>query len=274
MVEKKLNSEEIKVTELNILLAFQKCCEAEHLNFYLTGGTLLGAVRHKGFIPWDDDIDVCMPRPDYDRFLQLYQAGLALPAHLKLAGFETGTSSQPFIKIYDDRTRCDNDFDTEGDGIGLWIDVFPVDGLPNSERETEKLYKKAGRVRQILIWGQAKWGEGQNLFRRLFKCVVIPISRLVGVKRCAKKLIKIAKSRSYESSNYVGCVVWGLYGLGERMKKTEYEDVVTMTFENHSFPTYSCWQSYLTKSYGDYMTLPPEDKRPTHNMTAWRREKD
>lgn len=267
-----LTLEEIKATELNILLEFQKFCKANNLTFYLSGGTLLGAIRHHGFIPWDDDIDVCMPRPDYNQMQKLLNTNGQLPPYLDFICYENGKLSYPITKIVDTHTRCDNEFSTAGDSQGLWIDIFPIDGLPSSIKDTAKLYKKTGHLREILALSVAKKGEGKTAARKLLKYIAIPVAKMIGSKRCADRIIQIATSRPYNNSDYVGCVVWGLNEMGERMKRTEFEISTDVSFEGHIFQTMSCWDSYLTNSYGDYMTLPPESQRKTHDMIVWRIE--
>lgn len=121
-----LSSDEVKKHELMILLDVQDFCEKNNICFYISGGTLLGAIRHHGFIPWDDDIDICMPRPDYELFLQTYKS-----AHGYIPMANTlGNWVNPFAKVIDPNTKvvsCISDNEP-----GLWIDVFPVDGLPDN----------------------------------------------------------------------------------------------------------------------------------------------
>ena len=111
----KLTLDEIKKTELEILLSFDKVCRENGLKYSMCAGTLLGAVRHKGFIPWDDDIDVCMPRPDYEKLIRLNRGGKLFPRHLELCCFEEGTLDSPYMKIMDRRTRIREENYTQED---------------------------------------------------------------------------------------------------------------------------------------------------------------
>ena len=117
-----LSPEEIKSSQLKILDYFVKVCEGNNLRYYLCGGTLLGAIRHKGFIPWDDDIDVFMPRPDYNALLKL-----ELQPPFQLRYFAKKNSLQPFIKIVDNSTMAKEK--NSSLPTAIWIDVFPIDGL-------------------------------------------------------------------------------------------------------------------------------------------------
>lgn len=270
---KSLNLKQIKEVELNILLSFQKCCQENELMFYLCGGTMLGAARHKGFIPWDDDIDVCMPRPHYSRLIKLYRKNPnILPPHLKLICYEMGTMNYPFMKIVDTRTRCAKEFLNEGGMDELWIDILPVDGLPADEKEVKKVYKEVSLARQILMWNNAKIGNGKTAIRRILKYVAIPTAKLIGTKRSNRFIRQLVRKHPYSRSEYVGIITWGLYGSSERMKKTEFETPVEVEFEGHLFPAMSCWKSYLENLYGDYMKLPPVEQRVTHDMKVWMQE--
>ena len=272
---RKLTLEEIKERELELLLQFQAACEEHGLRFYLAGGTLLGAVRHEGFIPWDDDIDVCMPRPDYNRFRVLYRDGkVPFSEHVTMCCFEDGNYDLPFMKIYDTRIQVSNaHYDDLVDPF-LWIDILPVDGLPDDEEEVRQIYEAVGKERRILLAGLSKTGHGKTWFKKLIKPLFFrPYVRLLGARHFSGKIASIAKNYPYESSSrYCGAITWGLYGAGERMEKSEFETSVPVSFEGHTFQAMSCIDSYLKGIYGDYMQLPPVEKRSTHELHAVLRE--
>ncbi len=262
----KLTNQEIKQIELNILKDFDVFCQQHGLRYYLAGGTILGAIRHKGFIPWDDDIDVCMPRKDYLDFVDCfdgYNKYLEVKSNLKR------NFSAPFSKIVDIRTKIDSKYIKNDTNTNLWIDIFPVDGLPEKWNEVKSIYRQCTCYRKGLLLADAKLGEGSTLFRKYSKYLLKPLAQIYGKQRCIDKIEKIAAQYPYEESQYVGIVTWGLYGAGERMLKAEFEKAVEVEFEGHKFPAFSCWDSYLTGLYGDYMQLPPVEKRKTHNMEAY-----
>lgn len=266
---KQLTGNEIKQVELEILLEFDAFCRKNHLTYSLCGGTLLGAIRHHGFIPWDDDIDVCMPRMDYERLIEIYSnenQQYCLRTE-KLANF-----TAPFAKLVDTSTRINLQFTSDDNNSQLWIDIFPVDGLPELLDEVKDIYKKCDFYRRIFLITDAKLGEGKNAFHKYIKYILKPLSLLYGKKRCVKKIEQIAQKYQYEQCKYVGAITWGLYGAGERMLKSEFEKQVMVEFEGHEFPTFSCWDSYLHGLYGDYMKLPPVEKRQTHDMKVYVKE--
>jgi len=264
-----LSNQELKEKELNILLYFQKFCQKHNLHFYLSGGTLLGAIRHHGFIPWDDDIDVCMPREDYDRLIGIYSNN---DQKYCLRSEELGNFTAPFAKIVDTSTWIDSQFTLDDNNSQLWIDIFPVDGLPESLEEVKDIYKKCNFYRRIFLITDAKLGEGKSAFHKYSKYILKPLSLLYGKKRCVEKIEQIAQKYQYNQCKYVGAITWGLYGAGERMLKSEFEKQVMVEFEGHKFPAFSCWDSYLHGLYGDYMKLPPVEKRQTHDMKVYVKE--
>ena len=119
----------------------------------------------------------------------------------------------------------------------------------------------------------ANLGEGKTSIRKYAKYLLKPLAKLLGREWCIKNIEKLAELYNYSDSQYVGIVTNGIYGVGERMLKSEFEKTVEVEFEGHKFPAFSCWDSYLTGLYGDYMQLPPVDKRKTHDMVAYIIEK-
>lgn len=261
-----LSLAEIKELELQMLSVFSEFCETHNLTYYLCGGTLLGAIRHKGFIPWDDDIDVCMPRADYDKFIKLYSQ---LDDNIyEVRSNQLHNFSAPFAKLVDTRTDVSRVYSDSDRTKHLWIDIFPVDGLPHSIEEVGNIYKRCNRYRSILKLTDCIPGEGKSKLKAYLKYILKPMANLYGQKRCVNNIEAVAAEHTYEASTYVGIVTNGLYGVGERMLKSEFEQSVMVEFEGKQYPTFSCWDTYLSGIYGDYMTLPPEEKRVTHDLTV------
>ncbi|SDB47726.1 MULTISPECIES: phosphorylcholine transferase LicD [unclassified Butyrivibrio] len=269
---KKLTLEEIKAVEFNILVEFQKLCNEHDLKFYLCGGSLLGAIRHKGFIPWDDDIDICMARPEYMRLAGLVRdEKLNMPEWMRIVCFENGTSRFPFIKVLDKRYVVHNDFFKDSENDNLWIDLLPVDGIPEKEEESKQLFDTVTKYRKYVQMKYVRPFEGKSLGKKLVKPVLSVIAHIINTDRYNYKIVDMARKNVYEKSDWVGIVTEGLYGTKEAIPRDAYEKSIEVEFEGHKFLATSYWHEYLTNLFGDYMCLPPEDKRKTHDMKAYQR---
>lgn len=267
---RKLSLQEIKDLELNLLIEFAKLCAANNLYYTLCGGTLLGAIRHKGFIPWDDDIDVLMPRMDYDRLLNGENIALdGLPPYVQIVHWKNGTSNFPFIKLVDLRTHIDVDyFDSSMGCDKVWVDIFPIDGNPEDTRLREKLYAKSLRARKLLCIKMARKGEGRTKIKRIMKPIIIRILSLLSLEKLCQRIDAISKSYSFEESRLIGGVLWG-YGPQECIDKEKYMQPIKVEFEKHYFNAPSNYDEYLTGLYKDYRKLPPEEQRQIHGISGY-----
>lgn len=273
--ERLLEGQEIHRLLADMLAAFADYCDRHTLRYYLVGGTLLGAVRHKGFIPWDDDIDVGMPRPDYERFLELVKEE-PVGAEYEVVSAKAGDFTLPFAEMCHKNTRVERPssefIDEAAQILRLVLDIFPQDGWPEDKRQSERVVKYAAFLRFLNKEARAKPGEGKTPARKVLKIPMILIARSVGTSRILKKLDSYAQTYKYDNSRYVGAVTYGIYGLGERCLREEVIDFAQVEFEGRTFCAPGCWDSYLTGIYGDYMTLPPEEKRVSHGLRVWLKE--
>ena len=269
--KKRLSLDEIKKTELNILLEFQKICDANDLTFYLCGGSLLGAIRHKGFIPWDDDIDICMARPEYNRLARMVrEKKLEMPDWMDIVCYENRTSRFPFIKVLDKRTIVLNEYFKSMDYDSIWIDLLPVDGMPDSDLETAALYKDMFRFRKLVQLKYVRPFRAKSFTKAITKPFLFLFANIINTDRYNEKLVREATAHAFETSANVGIVTEGLYGVKEAIPREAYLKPIEVEFEGHTFKATSYWHEYLTNLFGEYMTLPPEDKRKTHDMKAYR----
>lgn len=266
-IQGKASPEQLREKLLETLIALDDFCREHGLRYYLSGGTLLGAVRHQGFIPWDDDIDVNMPRCDCEKLMEL-SGGRIGKYLLEPPNFDDATHAYHW-KLYNDEILV-----TKGKKCyPIFIDIFPIEGLPKTAFGNWLHYARS-RFWKLLsdcLWGK-KWLQGSNKPAKLFHAVMRPIASLWGKERLFNHVVKVMKSIPYESSDYVGVMATKVHTTEERVVKNEYEPVVEVSFENRSFPGPAGYDTYLTQLYGSsYMELPPEEKRVSrHGLVPYR----
>lgn len=253
----------IQMEELDIILELQRICQEYGIRYYLTGGTLLGAVRHEGFIPWDDDIDVAMPRKDFDRFARV------CPDALSMAYFYQSIQTEKNYPYYyakirkrgtsanEPATRC---IQMEQ---GIFIDIFPLDSCPERDSLAKLFFKGMqlltcavlARVSSEFVCGYEKRSARLlwNLLRRF------PNKWLFVLRDCLRKIFGLA------ASGELVCNVSGRYGFPQEVCKTGwFAHKTELPFEKHWFPVPSGWNELLTTVYGDYMTPLAEADRQGH----------
>lgn len=257
-----LTTREIQLSCLEVLKAFDGLCRAKNLTYFLSGGTLLGAIRHQGFIPWDDDVDVMMPRADYERLLGLKDA--------RIYSAETGNYGRPWARMADESTCRSSEALFSGDTSGTYIDIFPIDGVPEGACAAKLFYR---RIRLYdMLWRTAMRNSiGKNERMRRLKRLASALLRPIGPKPFARRMNRIAMSQGY-GGKYRGVSMITHYGAREKMPAEVFDRAVEVDFEGLRLPAPCGYDTYLTRLYGDYMQLPPEHRRVTHNAAYQRTE--
>ncbi|MCH5147470.1 MAG: LicD family protein [Clostridiales bacterium] len=258
--------EELKRIELNVLCQIREICNEQNIKYFLDGGTLLGAIRHGGFIPWDDDIDICMPRPDYNRFIEYcknHYTPFGLASHQTDFRF-----TELYAKAYDRDTICEEIYVNRSRAeYGVYVDIFPLDGLGNSQKQALKLLHKSRFKRSLLKaanWRSYFKSKTRKWYVEPVRFLFFILSRLTNPAKLVHKIEKIYKDIPYEGSEKVG-VVCGLYDDKEIMDYSIFKNIIEVEFENEQFAILERYDEFLTNLYGDYMKLPPPEKRVTHH---------
>ncbi len=257
----------LREIELDILQEFQKVCDTLHLRYFCIYGTALGAIRHKGFIPWDDDLDVGMPREDYDIFMEKAQA--LLPEHYFVQNHLVEKEyCLPFGKI----RRSDTTFLLEGSknaniNHGVYIDIFPLDGYPDS-KWSEFIFKWKRLVYNTYIHNGGVTDPKESAVNKLLIAIGKGFTGKLTAWEAVVKKDALVRQMPYATSTRVGVMVEDNPSR-ETVPKEYFGDGVSVAFEDRTAIVPTDWDSYLRHAYGDYMTPPPEgDRVPLHTCAV------
>lgn len=268
VISKKLDLGDVQEKSKLILFQVANICETLGLRYYLALGTLLGAVRHGGFIPWDDDIDIMMPRDDYNILIKYFKDNEKMLFPLKL--FSPEISSYPYMICRISNINYVLNFDNEKPyGLGLFIDIYPLDGIGHTEEEALRRNKKAARYTSLCYLStreKCKRERTNSILKLIIKYPAFCISKLLGKKYFFRKLNEMSSEISYDSANYIGCLVWGTASLKRAFPKKWFDSSSELMFEGTMLKVPIEYDKVLNKIYGDYMTLPPEEKRISHHF--------
>jgi lipopolysaccharide cholinephosphotransferase len=252
---KELTLSELKSILLKILLFIDKFCRENDINYSLDGGTLLGAVRHKGFIPWDDDIDIMMPRPDYDKFVSLFVDN---SNNYKLLCYEREKKFEfAFAKLSDTRTVL---FEYGLDTLyGINIDIFSIDGfdLHKNIYIHKQFYRIIQKAMVFKKYGIRLSGNNtKKLYDSIVKIFLKPIPMFFLGFLCQTLL----KADDFTTSHY-GCLLSGFHPEKQIYPISLFNNYIDIEFEGYLFRSVRDFDLYLSNLYGDYMTLPPKDEQ-------------
>ena len=255
-MKKEITMKELRAIQLDILDKIHAFCTERGIRYSLGGGTLLGAVRHKGYIPWADDIDMMLPRPASDRFLKEFDGKYA---ELNLQHYgNDNTCCIPFAKVYDNRTVLIEKLQKSG----IYIDVFPIDGLPEESKIKDYLYIFNNQLHKIyfmtpfyIITGSLK-----DRIKYYVKKFIYPTR-----DKYIMGFYNFLKSYSFENSVNAGAIC-GIYAEKELMPRETFESYITVEFEGRQYMAIKDYDAYLTKRYGDYMQLPSKERQVSHHV--------
>jgi lipopolysaccharide cholinephosphotransferase len=258
---KKLNIDECHDILLSIALEFDKICRAHNIRYYMLGGTMLGAVRHKGFIPWDDDMDFGVPRSDYKRLMKLLPS--VLSPHLRMLTRENGGFVfSNFMKIDNSRTHVNDSLYDEDMKMGINIDIFPLDkGLKTAFRTFifNKYIVLLLMLKDYKCIHPSKRSFVKSIIARILRFLFYPIGKerlLAYIDRC---IFAHVAEASELFVNY-----YGRWHNKEIVKKEIFGTPKEYEYNGHLFYGVEDANAYLTRLYGDYLKLPPEEERNAH----------
>ena len=261
-MKKLMSLHDIRSVSLEILKDVHFFCELNNIRYSLAYGTLLGAVRHKGFIPWDDDVDIVMPRPDFERFCREYQSSHGYTLYAP----EDGKSYLTFARVCD---SIHTDVITKSpwciDSTGVWIDVFPLDGMPSDEAEFSAFVKRIRKLMQKEL--RVRWTKLMDVshLSGIKEHLFYLVKRVLFYNYCiysdVHEHIQALKSNSFEEMDFYGQLCVMDYPEKEHNPKDDFKSCILMKFCDSEFRVMNGYDNFLRRYYGNYMELPPEKDR-------------
>ena len=254
------NLNALQTTLLSMLEWLTRYLEEHNIRYYIIAGTLLGACRHNGFIPWDDDIDIGIPRDDYEKLVGLFNRPID---HYVLENYHNGSKNYylTFSKIYDLNTTM-TIITNKPLVRGVFIDIFPLDGAGNTRSDIQKhakaLFKRQLTMGRYMMPFSKKYGL-KNIIYFLYK--LIPINP----KKYLAQTDNLAKKYNFSSCEYVANFA-GSYGKKEIMPKCYFGEPQKYQFEHLSVYGPAEADLYLKHMYNDWGTIPPIEKRQVHSI--------
>ena len=258
---KEIRDKELRSIQLDILKDVHAFCVSHHIRYSMAYGTLLGAVRHQGYIPWDDDIDVMMPREDYNRFIQTYKNNCFRVVDMSVdAGYIL-----PHAKVEDTRTVME-EF-SEGESVyGVYIDVFPLDGIPDDLLERKAFYRRKSLWNELYNLKIVKVRKGRSFVKNMVLAISHILLSFISARSIAQHMSSMATKYQGQKTAYMGIVARADSRIEEAIPSRYFDEYVSLTFEHLNAMGIKAYNEYLTASYGDYMQLPPVELRVSHHI--------
>lgn len=255
----------LQLIDVDILNSVVNILDKHHLKYYLIGGTLLGAVRHQGFIPWDDDMDIAMPRKDYEAFLEEYQT--ELPTHLSVENFKNNPKYKYYIsRVLDHayRVRELRDRNVQEAETHISIDIFPIDGAPDNKVNRKVYYFKIMAYRALISLIQKNNIDSErdrNIFERITIAIGthIPLDKVLSANKLQYKIDRILKKQSSQSQ--IAGTIMGAYRTKEMVPRRFFGKGTKVRFEGKEYSAPEKFDDYLIHMYGDYMKLPSKKEQ-------------
>ena len=242
---------------LKIAIEFRNIMDRHHIPYYMIGGTMLGAIRHKGFIPWDDDMDFGIPRPYFQKAKEILCA--ELPTQYRLLSVDDKAVSSDYYKIEDTQTLIEEEARSVNDvKIGIFIDLFPLDFCNNKWGRFSRNYI----IRQLMWYNSFQYKTPRRFYHKNIACLVglLPKNQLLITAH------NLLKNDGDYMINYAG-----MWGKKELVKKQVIGNPTPYCFEGEEFFGVAQYEEYLQSLYGNYMELPPKEQRHTHLLSCWKK---
>lgn len=256
---------ELQKKILEVFIEVKKICDKHNIRYFAIGGTCIGAVRHNGFIPWDDDLDIAIPINDFEKFKELCKKELPEPYELFICPDHKHNPSL-FIKVHNTQTTFIEKYELDypDDYKGVFIDVFPISGVPSDEKERKRYFTKL----KLLTALNDKWhyslSKCPGKMGMLLWILTCPLRPFLPCNFWSNKLYEFYNKYDFDSMEYTGRT-WSTEIEKSAFPKEWFEGYAELPFETTSMRCPVDYDAFLTRIFGDYMTLPPESEREVHN---------
>ena len=258
---------QLQLAQVYIYRELAGVCAENDLKVYLFAGTLLGALRHGGFIPWDDDLAVCMSRPDYNRLLEVTKGRIGDRCRIIDPASETDFKGCIPLVVYENSKLYSEQF-RENEDLQIGISIFVIDGVPKTAAGRFVYFNRMYLLRAEHALCRANFKKVNTKAAKIVGPVLSPFFNTKSVWKYKKKILKFQQKYSFDKSELVSSNV-DVASSRKVVKKSEFEVPAEMSFEGIDCQTFSCYKEFLTNYYGDYMTPPPEAaQKPKHSVTA------
>lgn len=266
IIQRELTLKEIQQGEFEVLKKLKSICDELELNYFLFCGTLIGAIRHNGFIPWDDDVDVAMLRKDYEKLI--YYCNLHAEELLPFKLYHYTSKKDyiyPIARLVDTRYsivyKDAKDYD-----LGLFVDIYPLDGCGNTKAERDIIFSKVRKnlISLISLGARTNILFNHGLLNYITKGIIKGVAMLIGQNRLCRWIDNRAKKYCPKDSDFSMCIIWDSFSID--FFPTEYfKEYIEIPFEDELFKIPSKYDIMLRSWYGDYMRLPPIEERIGHH---------
>ena len=266
-MKREIDIDELKLIQLEILQSIHDYCVKSNIKYSLAYGTLIGAIRHKGYIPWDDDVDIMMPREDYERFLDTFNG-----EYRNLIVFSPEKNKNcysPYANVVNTDTILIENHHSFNQQLGIKIDIFPIDSVPEDGIKRGRLYDKVAKCKLLIGLKNTKLSRQGCIKTKLAGCFMKTVGHFIPVAKILNQ-IAIKSNMDNSESELVNNVVWCAPGEKACFKRSEMDGYVDVEFEGRIFKSIVGYDNFLRAHYGDYMKLPPiEERNPKHNFMAY-----
>lgn len=262
-----LSLSEIQNGSFEVLKKIKEIFDKNGWKYYLAFGTLLGAIRHEGFIPWDDDIDVCVPREDYECFIKYCIDKKEELKPFELIHYSTNPKYIYPIARFSDSRYTLNYKDAKDYGLGLFVDVYPMDGIDFNDKKYIKKMRR--RINDICLLGSTKFIKSKNIIKTIIKYPYYLFLKHKNINKFIEKTDKLAQKYSFNESEYFSVVCWGIK-FDKKYKRKWLDGGEALecfkVFNDIKFRVPYEYDKYLEMAYGNYLQLPPEEERIAHHF--------